>query len=212
MKKHKKKKEKKVLGIPTNLDFGKKIKNIEINTKKLRISSLVWLVILNIALVGTMIYYLSIAYNPWLLVIAIFTVVICAVWSVLTYRLSVVKIKYAIHQNVIVKDYDSSKTIGEFSKLNGIKIKQTLLDRIGKENTNTIVLQFSNKWCSKISLNCIKENVNELTQLFTTLAKQARENTTIEKVVEKSLISVMLKNSPSQSKLTTNNKKNKSGK
>lgn len=206
--KTKSKKEKKILGVPANLDFGQKIKNISLNHKKIRITNLIWLVILNIALIGTMIYYLIQAYNPWILVIALFTVIVCMVWSILTYFLNIVKIKYTIYKHAIVKDYDSSKNVGEFSKLVGIKIKQTFLDRIGKENTNTLVLQFSNKWDSKITFHCITENINDLANLITELSKEARENSTINKVVEKSLITTMLENSPSQSKLT-HKKKNK---
>ena len=207
--KTKKTKEKKILGVPTNLNFGEKIKNISINHNKLKIANLIWLILLNVALIATMVYYLVIAYNPWILVIAIFTVVICMVWSMLTYRVSVVNIKYTLYKNVIVKDYDTSKNVGEFAKLNGIKIKQTLLDKIGKQRTTTLVLHFSNKWDSKISLQCISENINDLTRLISELTKIAREKAPIKKVVEKTLIENMLENAPEQSKLAKQTKSQK---
>lgn len=204
MSKKKPKKEKKILGVPTNINLGKKIKDIEMDSSKYKVSNLIFLIVLNVLLVAVMVYYLTIIYNIVILIIAIFTVLVCLVWSLCSYFFSVIKIKYTIYEFGVVKNFDTSKNIGEFAKLVGYKKKTSLIDVLGKNKTSTLVLKFANKWCNKITLTCITENVDELITIITTLAsfadrqpqKQPKKKTLKEKL-EKEFIT----DAPTQSKI-----------
>lgn len=210
-KKNKKKKEKKVLGIPVNFNFGNKIKDISINLNKYKIANLIILILLNVSLIGVLIYYMTLIFNVFVLIISLFTAVICLAWSISSYLLSVVKIKYTIYENAIVKNYDTSQNVGDLSKLLGYKKKTTLLDRIGKINTSTLVLKFDNTWCSKIVMRCINEDIDEIVELITTLAHLKNSDTPKKQPKEKTLIQTiqtqLLKNAPPQSKISQEKEK-----
>lgn len=187
--KDKKKKEKKVLGVPVNFDFGEKIKDFSIETSKYRATSLMYLIVLNIMLVAVMIYFLTIIHNGLTITISIFTMLTCIIWSIMTYVFSVLKIKYTLYENAIVKNFDTSVNVGELNKLTSIKIGKTLLDKCGKHKTNSITLRFKNKWCSKITLSCINEDINSIAEqiiLYSGKAKQKISDTPQIKDVKKS--------------------------
>ena len=173
--KKKQKKEKKILGVPVNFEFGDKIKDIKIDETKYRISNLACLIILNILLFAVMIYFLVVMHNVWTITIAIFTMITCLVWSISSYVLSVLKIKYTLYENAIVKNFDTSVNVGELNKLKSIKIGKSLLDKIGKIKTSTITIHFTNKWCSKIVLSCIDDNINEIAEQIIYFAGQAKQ-------------------------------------
>lgn len=202
--KEKKKREKTILGVPVNFNLGKKVKEIEMDISKYKISNLIFLITLNVLLVAVMIYFLSVIYNVMILTIAVFTVVLCLVWSVATYLYSVIKIRYSIYEFGIVKNFDSSKNIGEFAKLVGYKKKTSFIDILGKTKTSTLVLKFSNKWCSRISFPCISENVDDIIAIITTLSHfsdrqpQKRHK---EKTIKDKLKQDFIENAPAQSKI-----------
>ena len=176
MGKKKNKKVKSVLGVPINFDHGQRVKTIKIDKNKYKKFNLVTLIILNLFLALTMVHFISVAYNIYILFIAIFTMFICFVWSILSYNKSILNIKYIINENSVVKDFDTSINVGILAKLSGYKIKQSFIDRIGKNKTHTIILRFKNTWCSKISFSCINENPDRIIKLITNLATTAKEN------------------------------------
>ena len=208
--KEKKKREKTILGVPVNFNLGKKIKEIEMDTSKYRISNLVFLITLNVLLVAVMIYFLTIVYNAMIFTLAVFTVVVCIIWSVATYLFDVIKIRYIIYEFGIVKNFDSSKNIGEFSKLIGYKKRKSLIDMLGKKKTSTLVLKFNNKWCSRISLPCISENVEDIIFIITTLSNlsdrqpQKRHK---EKTIKEKLKRDFIDEAPAQSKISQEKEK-----
>lgn len=171
-KKEKKEKEKKILGVPINIDLGKKIKDIEMDSSKYKIVNLLLLIVLNVALIGVLTYFLTLIYNVMILLIVIFTITLCAAWSICTYIMSIIKIKYTIYGHAIVKNFDTSQNIGEFSRLISCKKKTRLIDLFGKKRTSSIILKFSNKWCPKITLSCITEDVDALIEQINQIAKE----------------------------------------
>lgn len=152
-------KDKKIISNVENLELGNKLKDISIDMKKYSFINLLTLIILNILLIGVMIYYLTISNNGLILTLTILTVVACVIWSVMSFLKSVIKVKYSIYENAIVKDFDSSQTIGIYANLEDIKITQTLLDKIGKNKTNSLVLKFCKPGAKKIHLFCIDEDI-----------------------------------------------------
>lgn len=180
-KKEKKKKEKRVLGVPVNFDFGEKVKDFKIDVKKHKVTSLVYLIVLNIMLIAVMVYFLSIINNGLTITIAIFTMLACLVWSVMNYVFSVLKIKYSLFENAIVKSFDTSVNVGELNKLTSIKIGKGLLDKMGKNKTSTITLRFANKWCSKIVLSCIDEDINKVAEDIILYSGKAKQKNPVEK-------------------------------
>ena len=195
--------EKIILGWPANFEMGQKVKNISVDIRKFSNANLISLIILNLLLIGVMIYYLNVVFNVGVLVIALFTIAGAMIWSFLSYKLGVLKIRYILYENAIVKDYDSSISVGDLSKLKGFKIRKVLLDRCGKP-TYTLTLHFDNKFFKTINFTCINEDVNKLMYQINLLAKQAqkkqKEKTEIPQ--EESLIESMIIENLPQSKLT----------
>lgn len=194
------KKEKKILGVPINIDLGKKIKDIEMDSSKYKIVNLLLLIVLNVALIGVLTYFLTLIYNVMILLIVIFTITLCAVWSICTYIMSIIKIKYTIYGHAIVKNFDTSQNIGEFSKLISCKKKTRLIDIIGKKRTSSIILKFSNKWCPKITLSCITEDVDALIEQIKQIAKENPPKPKKEKTLKQKLDQI-IDNAPLQSNL-----------
>ena len=174
-KKDKKKKVKSVLGVPIDYDFGKKVKDISIDINKYKDSRLVLLILLNIMLICTLGYYLSIVSNALLISISIFTVSVCIGWSIFSYKKGVIKIKYTLYENVIVKNFDNFKNIGILQDLTGYRVVKTLLDKYGKNKTKSLVLRFSNKLCPKLVLTCIDEDIDEILNLIHKLRKVGKK-------------------------------------
>lgn len=210
-KKQKKHKEKKVFGVPVNINLGKKIKDVEMDKTKYKHANLIFLIVLNVLLVAVMVYYLTVVYNVVILIIALFTIVVCLVWSLCSYFLSVIKIKYTIYEFAVVKDFDYSRNIGEFGKLLGYKKRTSLIDRLGKNKTSTLVLKFSNKWCSRIALTCISENVDDLIAIISTLASMSSnqpQKQKPQKSLAKKVKEGLTENAPTQSKIQKEKEKN----
>jgi len=186
------KQQKKIMSNLDNLELGAKIKDISIDMKKYSITNLITLIILNVLLVAVMIYYLAISNNALILTIAIISVVACIVWSVLSYLKSIVKVKYSIYQNAIVKDFDSSKTIGIYANLFDAQIKQTWLDKIGKNKTNTLCLKFKKPGVRTMNLYCINEDVKTVLDFI----KENQNNAIV--VFNKSGKSITITNQPQE--------------
>lgn len=165
-KKEKRKKVKSVLGVPIDYDLGKKVKDISIDIDKYKVTNLVLLIILNILLAGTLVYYLSIVSNALLICVSVFIMIMCLVWSVISYKKGIITLKYTLYENAVVKDYDSSINVGVLEKLIGIRVVSTFIDKIGSNKTKTIILRFDNKWCSKIGLTCVNEDVDEIIHII----------------------------------------------
>lgn len=165
-KKEKRKKVKSVLGVPIDYDLGKKIKDVSIDIDKYKVCNLVLLIILNIILAGTLAYYLSIVCNALLICVSIFIMTMCIAWSVISYKRGIITLKYTIYENAIVKDYDSSINVGVLERLVGIRVVKTFIDKLGQNKTQTIVLRFDNKWCSKIGLTCVNEDVDKIIHII----------------------------------------------
>lgn len=192
-KKEKQKKVKSVLGVPVDFDLGKEIRQIAMDKDKYKVTSLVLLILLNIGLVATIIYLLSIIHNALLITISIFTVIICISWSVISYKKGIIHIKYTIHENAVVKDYDNSSNVGVLEKLIGVKVVTTFLDKIGKNKTKTLILRFDNTWCSKIVLHCITEEIDQVIDTIHKLRVRLKSKTIIREKDDKPLIKKMIK-------------------
>ena len=76
-----------------------------------------------------------------ILLVEIFVTIGLLTWSILSYKLGVLKIRYILYENAIVKDYDSAITVGALTQLKGFTIKQTLLDKCGKPSYTIILKQ-----------------------------------------------------------------------
>lgn len=191
MSKKKQKKVKSVLGVPIDFDLGIKIKEINIDLDKYKDSRLVMLIFLNLILVCTLGYYLSIICNSLLICISIFTILVCLIWSIVSYKKGIIKIKYTIYSNAIVKDFDDASNVGILSDLIGYRICKTLLDRYGKIKTYTLILRFKNKHCPKIAMTCINDDIDEIIDIINKLKKinkdkkQENSNSLISKLIKK---------------------------
>lgn len=191
----KKKKENKVkcvLGVPVDFDLGKEVKQISMDKDKYKVTNLVLLILLNIVLVGTIAYLLSIMHNALLIAISIFTIIVCLVWSIISYKKGIVNIKYIIYENAIVKDYDDASNVGELDKLIGIRIYTSFIDKIGNNKTKTLVLRFNNKWCNKIVLHCVTEEIDSVIDVIHKLKLCQKSKNAIKQKDDKPLIKKMI--------------------
>lgn len=191
-KKEKKEKVKSVLGVPVDFDLGKKIRQISMDKDKYKVANLVLLILMNIVLVGTIGYLLSIMHNALLIAISIFTITVCLAWSIISYKKGVINIKYTIHENAVVKDYDNSSNVGVIEKLIGIRVATTFLDKLGNNKTKTLILRFDNKWCTKLVLHCVTEDVDDILDTINTLRMRLKSKIAIKQKDEKPLIKRMI--------------------
>jgi len=191
-KKEKQKKVKSVLGVPVDFDLGKEIRQISMDKDKYRVASLVLLILINIVLLGIMSYFLSVMHNALLIAISIFTITICLAWSIISYKKGIINIKYTIHENAVVKDYDDSKNVGVLEKLVGIRIYTSFIDKIGNNKTKTLVLRFDNKWCTKLVLHCVTEDIDDILDTINTLRMRLKSKIAIKQKDDKPLIKRMI--------------------
>lgn len=181
-----------IFGLPADFNLGKKLKDIPINLKKHKISSLILLITLNLALTAIMIYFLHLMFRIYILIIALLTIIACFSWSIATFKYAVLKIHYSIYEYAVVRDFDTSINIGALTEMTGFRVSETLLDRLGKHKTKTLTLYFDNNWCRKIVFPYITTNIDKLANYITTLSTQAKiskprkkETSIIEKLIIK---------------------------
>lgn len=155
-------KVKKIMGVPTDFDFGKNIKDISIDIDKHKLANLIFLLALNLALDGVLIFFLTVMTNIWTLMISMLTMAGCLIWSVMTYSKSVEKVRYTIFDNAIVQNFQNSIYIGEYSQIYKVKIKYSLFDILGKNKTWTMMVKSKNKYNELLVFYYINGNPEEL--------------------------------------------------
>lgn len=192
VKKEKQKKVKSVLGVPVDFDLGKQIKEISMDKDKYKVANLVLLILMNIVLVGTIGYLLSIMHNALLIAISIFTIIVCLAWSIISYKKGIINIRYTIYENAVVKDYDNSSNVGVLDKLIGIRVATTFLDKLGNNKTKTLILRFDNKWCTKLVLHCVTEDIDMVLDTIHKLKLRLKSKIAIKQKDDKPLIKRMI--------------------
>ena len=146
--------------------LGKKIHDINVDVQKYRKTNAVVMSILSAILILIFVRFILI-FNHWLVVTISFTTILCCiVWTIFAVKKSLIKVEYTLYENYILKAYEDACTYGDNSKFMGYKIKTSIVDKMFKPKTQTLILYYNDKLLPYLKLSCISENVNELITLI----------------------------------------------
>lgn len=152
------------------VNYGNKIKDIEINKKHYLIQTLIFLVIFNLMLACSLVYA-SLCIKAWY--ITTFSVLIfvgCIVWSVFTFLKAKNIKKYELYENVLVVNSLWKNALIDLSKV--IKIQSKNYKHSSDFKTVTFTLQ--SVYPQKISLHFVKEDVENLINEITNLVNKTK--------------------------------------
>lgn len=152
------------------VNYGNKIKDIEINKKHYLIQTLIFLVIFNLMLACSLVYA-SLCIKAWY--ITTFSVLIfvgCIVWSVFTFLKAKNIKKYELYENVLVVNSLWKNALIDLSKV--IKIQSKNYKHSSDFKTVTFTLQ--SVYPQKISLHFVKEDVEKLINEITNLVNKTK--------------------------------------
>ena len=86
-------------------------------------------------------------FNNWVVtVISFITIFCCILWTILAVKKSLIKVEYSLYENYILKAYEDACTYADNSKFTGYKIKTSLVDKMFKPKTQTIILYYKDKF------------------------------------------------------------------
>lgn len=142
--------------------LGKRIHSIDVDVQKYRKTNAVVMSVLSAILILIFVRFISI-FNHWLVItISFVTILCCIIWTILAVKKSLIKVEYVLYENYIVKAYEDACTYGDNSKFMGYKIKTSIVDKMFKPATKTIILYYNDKLLPYLKLSCISEDVNKL--------------------------------------------------
>ena len=152
--------------------LGKKIYEIKVDVEKYRKTNAVIMSVLSFVLIMIFVRFILI-FNHWLVItISFITILCCIMWTVLAVKKSLIKVKYILYENCILKAYEDGCTYADNAKFVGYKIKTTLVDKMFKPKTQTLILYYNDKFLPYLKLSCISEDVNELIILIQQYCKK----------------------------------------
>lgn len=152
--------------------LGKRIHSIDIDVQKYRKTNAVVMSVLSAILILIFVRFISI-FNHWLVItISFVTILCCIIWTILAVKKSLIKVEYILYENYILKAYEDACTYADNSKFTGYKIKTSLVDKMFKPRTKTIILYYNDKLLPYLKLSCISEDVNKLIILIQKYCKK----------------------------------------
>lgn len=142
--------------------LGKKLYDINIASRKYVRANTIVMSILSILLILTLVQFI-VTFNNWLVItISFITILCCIIWATLAVKRSLLKIEYVIYENYIVQSYEDWSAYGDMKKFKGYKIKTTLLDKLFKPKTQTLIIYFNDKYLPYLKLSCINDDMNKI--------------------------------------------------
>ena len=154
--------------------LGKKIHSVSIDVQKYRKTNAIIMSVLSALLILIFVRFVSI-FRHWLVISISFTAILCCiVWTVLAVKKSLIKVEYILYENYMVKSYQDWCAYGDNAKFKGYKIKTSLVDKMSKPNTQTLILYYSDKYLPFLKLSCISEDVPQLIELIQKHCKKAQ--------------------------------------
>ena len=146
--------------------LGKKIHEIKVNVEKYRKTNAVIMSVLSAILILIFVRFVLI-FNHWIVIsISFVTILCCIIWTILAVKKSLIKVEYTLYENYVLKSYEDACTYADNSKFAGYKIKTSIVDKMFKPKTQTIILYYNDKLLPYLKLSCISENVTELIALI----------------------------------------------
>ncbi|MFQ6723936.1 MAG: hypothetical protein ACLRFE_01195 [Clostridia bacterium] len=146
--------------------LGKKIHEIKVDVEKYRKTNAIIMSVLSSILILIFVRFILI-FNHWLVITISFTTILCCiVWTIFAVKKSLIKVEYTLYENYVLKAYEDACTYADNSKFMGYKIKTSIVDKMFKPKTKTIILYYSNKYLPYLKLSCISEDTTELIELI----------------------------------------------
>ena len=152
--------------------LGKKVHEIKIDAEKYRKTNAIIMSVLSFALIMIFIRFVLI-FNHWLIItISFMTILCCIIWTIFAVKKSLISVQYVLYENYIIKAYEDACTYANNSKFIGYKIKTSLIDKMFKPKTQTLILYYNDKFLPYLKLSCISENVDTLVKLIQQYCKK----------------------------------------
>lgn len=146
--------------------LGKKIHNINVDVQKYRKTNAIVMSILSAILILIFVRFILI-FNHWLVITISFTTILCCiVWTIFAVKKSLIKVEYTLYENYVLKAYEDACTYADNSKFMGYKIKTSIVDKMFKPKTQTLILYYNDKLLPYLKLSCISEDTNKLITLI----------------------------------------------
>ena len=156
--------------------LGKKIHEIDVDVQKYRKSNAVFMSILSAILVLIFVRFILIFNHWWVISIAFITILCCVLWTILAVKKSMIRVEYVLYENYMLKAYEDSCTYGDNSKFMGYKIKTSIVDKMFKPKTKTIILYYKDKLLPYLKLSCIIEDTSKLIKLIQKYCNKKESN------------------------------------
>jgi len=152
--------------------LGQKVHEIDVNVDKYRKTNAIIMSILSSILILIFVRFISI-FSHWLVIaISFVTILCCIVWTILAVKKSLIKVEYVIYENYIVKAYEDACTYADNSKFIGYKIKTSIVDKMFKPKTQTLILYYKDKLLPYLKLSCISEDMDKLINIVLKYCKK----------------------------------------
>ena len=152
--------------------LGKKLYNINIEKQKYVRANAIVMSILSALLILTLVRFI-ITFRHWLVItIAFVTILCCIIWTILAVKRSLIKIEYTIYEHYIVKSHEDWNAYGDMKKFKGYKIKTTLLDKLFKPKTQTLIVYFNDKYLPYLKLSCINDDMAKIIKVIINKTKK----------------------------------------
>lgn len=153
---------------------GKKIHSISVNPRKYRLSSAIFMGILSVLLIATFVRFIFIFRNWLVISISVLAIASCLIWMILALERSLIKVEYTIYDNCIVKSFEDCDDCADHSKFVGYKLKTSLIDKMFKPKTSTLILFYNDTQLPYVKLSCIQEDVQAVVDILLKTIKQYR--------------------------------------
>ena len=126
--------------------LGKKIHSIKVDVEKYRKTNAIIMSVLSFVLIMIFVRFVLI-FNNWIVtVISFITILCCIIWTIFAVKKSLIKVEYTLYEHYILKAYEDACTYADNSKFTGYKIKTSLVDKMFKPKTQTIILYYKDKF------------------------------------------------------------------
>ena len=156
--------------------LGKKVHEVKVDVQKYRKTNAVLMSVLSAFLILIFVRFISI-FNHWLVItISFVTILCCIIWTILAVKKSLIRVEYTLYENYIIKAYEDSCTYAKNCKFTGYKIKTSIVDKMFKPKTQTLILYYKDKCLPYLKLSCISEDVNKLVNLILKYCQKKENN------------------------------------
>lgn len=152
-------------------NFGQPVYNINIVKQKYVKSNAIIMSILSILLILTLVRFI-LTFNHWLVItIASTASFCCMIWVIFAVKRSMLRVELCIYEKYLVKCFEDSYIYCKHNKMIGYKIKTSLLDRMFKPKTKTLIVYYNSKTVPNIKMSCIKDNFDKIIELLVKLSQ-----------------------------------------